>query len=154
MVSSLQLCVSPQTAATEMLLKTVVSTELNIDINRIKALLIRKRSIDARQRNVKVNLKVDAYIDEMPPENPFFEPIKYGDVSHSPKHAIIVGAGPAGLFAALRLIELGVKPIVLERGKDVDSRRKDMAQIARSNIVNPDSNYCFGEGGADRKSVV
>lgn len=148
MVSTLSLRVDPRTAATEMLLRTVISTQLNIDINRIKDVVIRRRSIDARQRNVLVNLSLDVYIDEEPVENPYFEPIKYADVSRSNRQAIIVGAGPAGLFAALRLIELGVRPIVLERGKDVDRRRVDMAKIAREDIVNPDSNYCFGEGGA------
>ena len=145
---SLQLRLDPRTAATEMLLRTAVSTRLNVDINRLKAVVVRRRSIDARQRNVTVNLTVDAYVDEMPPANPFYQPIDYPDVSGSRRQAVIVGAGPAGLFAALRLIEAGIKPIVLERGKDVDRRRVDMAQIARTDEVNPDSNYCFGEGGA------
>jgi len=94
-----------------------------------------------------INLSINVYIDEPEPDNSMFEPITYPNVSDAPS-AIIVGAGPAGLFAALRLIEEGVRPIVLERGKDVDSRRIDMAAIARENIVDPDSNYCFGEGGA------
>lgn len=88
-----------------------------------------------------------AYIDETPPENPYFKPISYPDVADK-RQVIVVGAGPAGLFGALRLIQLGLRPIVLERGKDVDSRRIDMAKIARTDTVDPDSNYCFGEGGA------
>lgn len=105
-----------------------------------------RRSIDARSRQIKVNLSVELYIDEAPPLNPeIFN--NYKDVRNAPP-AIIIGAGPAGLFAALRLIELGVKPIVLERGKDVRTRRRDLAAINKDHIVNPDSNYCFGEGGA------
>lgn len=147
MKETLQLRVDPRTAATDMLLKAQVSTNLGIDANRIHDIVIRKRSIDARQRRVMVNLTVDVYVDEDAPASPLLNPVSYRDVSNAPS-AIIVGAGPAGLFAALRLIECGVRPIVLERGKDVDVRRVDMAQIARNDVVNPDSNYCFGEGGA------
>ncbi len=147
MLQQLQLRVDPRTAATPLLLQTLVSTQLDIDVNRIKSLRITRRSIDARQRKVMINLSINVYIDEPEPDNSMFEPITYPNVADAPS-AIIVGAGPAGLFAALRLIEEGVRPIVLERGKDVDSRRVDMAAIARKNIVDPDSNYCFGEGGA------
>jgi uncharacterized FAD-dependent dehydrogenase len=111
----------------------------------VKHSRIVKRSIDARQRRVMINITLRLYLDEMPKE--VFEHIDYNHLTSS-RQVIVVGAGPAGLFAALRLIELNIKPIVLERGKDVDSRRKDMAAISRENIVNPDSNYCFGEGGA------
>ncbi|RYU96765.1 NAD(P)/FAD-dependent oxidoreductase [Emticicia agri] len=105
-----------------------------------------RQSIDARNRQVKVNLEVELYIGEKPaPVMEFHK--NYQDVSKN-KQAIVVGAGPAGLFAALRLIELGVKPIVLERGKDVQARRRDLSAINKDHIVNPDSNYCFGEGGA------
>lgn len=147
MKETLQLRVDPRTAATDMLLKAQVSTNLGIDANRIHDIVIRKRSIDARQRRVMVNLTTDIYIDEEAPASPLLSPVSYRDVSNAPS-AIIVGAGPAGLFAALRLIERGVRPILLERGKDVDARRVDMAQIARNDVVDPDSNYCFGEGGA------
>lgn len=147
MKETLQLRVEPRTAATDMLLKAQVSTNLGIDANRIHDIVIRKRSIDARQRRVMVNLTVDVYVDEDAPASPLLNPVSYRDVSNAPS-AIIVGAGPAGLFAALRLIECGARPIVLERGKDVDARRVDMAQIARNDVVIPDSNYCFGEGGA------
>lgn len=105
-----------------------------------------RQSIDARNRQVKVNLEVELYIGEKPAPVTEFRK-DYRDVSKN-KQAIVVGAGPAGLFAALRLIELGIKPIVLERGKDVQARRRDLSAINKDHIVNPDSNYCFGEGGA------
>ena len=105
-----------------------------------------KRSIDARGRQVKVNVEAEVFIDENPTPNISFVK-NYSNVTNS-KQAIIIGAGPAGLFAALRLIELGIKPIVLERGKDIRARRRDLAAINKDHIVNPESNYCFGEGGA------
>ena len=105
-----------------------------------------KRSIDARKRQVFINLTVRIYINEQPQDD-LFIPISYGDVSDR-QPAVVVGAGPAGLFAALRLIELGMRPIVLERGQDVHQRRKDIARISREHIVDNESNYCFGEGGA------
>ncbi len=147
MVTELQLRVEPRVAASDLQLQTIASTRLDIDVNRIKDLRVVKRSIDARQRKIMVNLTLRVYVDEPAPANALYTPIEYPDVADRPQ-AIIVGAGPAGLFAALRLIELGVKPILLERGKSVDDRRKDMAAIARENVVDPDSNYCFGEGGA------
>lgn len=105
-----------------------------------------RQSIDARKGQVKINLEIEIYEDSIPASATHFQPF-YPDVSKQ-KQAIVVGAGPAGLFAALRLIELGIKPIVLERGKDVRSRRRDLAAINKDHIVNPESNYCFGEGGA------
>lgn len=148
MTTELQLRLDPATAYTPVKLLHTVSTQLNIDANRIKDIKILKRSIDARQQRVMVNLTVMAYIDETAPAHPLFTPVDYREVSADAPVCIIVGAGPAGLFAALRLIELGIRPIVLERGKDVDSRRKDMAEISRTGTVDPNSNYCFGEGGA------
>lgn len=147
MIAELQLRVSPDIAYEELRLLGVVSTQLHIDANSIKKVQIIKRSIDARQRNVFINLTVKVYINELPSTDSLITPIEYYNVGDC-RRVIVVGAGPAGLFAALRLIELGLCPIVLERGKDVDSRRRDMARIARENIVDPDSNYCFGEGGA------
>lgn len=147
MIQTLNLRVDPKTAATPLLLVAVVSTELGIDANRIKDVRIVRRSIDARQRKVMVNLTVNVAIDDMEQLN-LAKPVKYDVLPPSAPTCVVVGAGPAGLFASLRLIELGIKPVLVERGKDVDSRRKDMAQIARSGAVDPDSNYCFGEGGA------
>lgn len=147
MIQEFQIRVNPRISAVAEELKLYISTQENIDINRIKATRIIKRSIDARQRNVMVNLKVRIYIDEEPDNKPLIEPVLYKNVSQKPS-AIVVGAGPGGLFAALRLIELGVKPIVLERGKDVQERLRDVARISREGIVDPNSNYCFGEGGA------
>jgi uncharacterized protein len=105
-----------------------------------------RQSIDARKGQVKINLEVEIYSGEIPPSEMEFRK-DYPDVSKKPQ-AIIVGAGPAGMFAALRLIELGIKPILLERGKDVRARRRDLAAINKDHVVNPESNYCFGEGGA------
>ncbi len=143
----LELRVDPRTAHETLLLTAEVSGRLGIDANRIKHITVTKRSIDARQKRVMVNLTLKVYIDEKPADVSLVAPVEYHKVTDG-HDVIIVGAGPAGLFAALKLIELGVRPIILERGKDVDERRKDMARIARENIVDPDSNYCFGEGGA------
>ena len=149
MTLTADLRLDPKTAATEHLLKAAAAASLGIDPERIRHLRVTRRSIDARQRKVMVGLSVKVWADEDPSENelapvmPDYRPLPAGAPS-----AVVVGAGPAGLFAALKLIELGVKPILLERGKDVDSRRVDMARISRENIVDPDSNYCFGEGGA------
>lgn len=143
----IEMRVDPRTASERMLLIAAVSTQMGVDANRIKGLRIVRRSIDARQRRVMVNLGVKVWVDEVPASESLVVPVEYCAVDGG-RQAVVVGAGPAGLFAALRLIELGIKPIVLERGKDVDSRRKDMARIARENVVDGDSNYCFGEGGA------
>lgn len=148
MQQNIDVRVSPRVAAEAMLLKVDVSGRLGVDANSIKHISIIRRSIDARQRNVMVNLSLKVYIYEEPEEVSLVRPVDYRRVADDAEQVVIVGAGPAGLFAALRLIELGVKPVVLERGKDVDSRRKDMAAIAREGVVDPDSNYCFGEGGA------
>lgn len=147
MQETIELRVEPRTAAEEMLLKAAASTHMRIDANRIKQLRIIRRSIDARQRRVMVNLSVRLWIDETPVDTSLISPVSYKPVDGD-RSAIVVGAGPAGLFAALRLIELGIRPVLIERGKDVDSRRKDLAGISRENTVDPDSNYCFGEGGA------
>lgn len=147
--STLQVRVEPDVAYTPLRLRADISTRLGIDINRIKEVRIVKRSIDARQRRVMVNLTIDVFVDAAPlPEESLARPVEYLPLPADAPAAIVVGAGPAGLFAALRLIEEGVRPIVLERGKSVEERSKDMARISRENIVDPDSNYCFGEGGA------
>lgn len=147
MLQELTLRVDPKTAALSELLKKHVAGILKVTESRIARIDILKRSIDARQRRVAVNLTVRVHIDRVEtismPELP-----RYEKLAPDAPTAIVVGAGPAGLFAALRLIEEGVRPIVLERGKDVDSRRKDLARIAREGKVDADSNYSFGEGGA------
>jgi hypothetical protein len=148
MIEKIQLRVTPEIAYEPLRLRLEVSNLLKVDINRIKECVIVKRSIDARQRQVMVNLTINVCLDSIDAEGiKLAEKIDFQDV-HDKQPVIVVGAGPAGLFAALRLITLGLKPIVLERGKDVDSRRIDMANISRKNIVDPESNYCFGEGGA------
>ena len=148
MVQRIELTVDPRTAAEDSLLRVSVSTKMDIDVNRIRRIDIARRSIDARQRNIKINLSVIVHIDSIDPGADIAHPVTYTAVAEDAPQAIVVGAGPAGLFAALRLIESGVRPIVLERGKDVDSRRIDLAAISRRGIVDTDSNYCFGEGGA------
>ncbi len=147
MVVEKNIRVLPKIAATENLLKEYVAKEFAYNLNRLQAVVILKRSIDARQRMVVVNLTVRIFIDEKPKQSPILK-VDYKNVSNTKNQVIIVGAGPAGLFAALRLLEFGVKPIVLERGKDVSERKKDIALISTMHKVNPDSNYCFGEGGA------
>lgn len=146
MIKSLTIRVAPNIAANQHLLIRYAANELAIDDRTINDLRIRHRSIDARQRHIFINLTLDLFINENPPQL-LYCPIEYPDVSSAEK-VVVVGAGPCGLFAALRLIELGKRPIVLERGKDVHTRRKDIALISREQKVNPDSNYCFGEGGA------
>ena len=146
MINEYQLRVLPQVAADELNLKRYLSNEFGFDIRTINGIRILKRSIDARQRAVLVNLSVRVYINEQPADDEFIH-TDYPDVSDSPQ-AVVVGAGPGGLFAALRLIELGVKPIVLERGKNVHDRKRDLAAITRTQQVDAESNYCFGEGGA------
>ena len=146
MVKELQLQVKPKIASTEWLLKKEVSHKLKAPLDSIKHIEILKRSIDARQKSVKINLKVAVYIGEEFEEEPTGLP-NYNNVSNQ-REVIIVGAGPAGLFAALKLIEKGLKPIVLEKGKDVRARRRDLAALNKLHIVNSESNYCFGEGGA------
>ena len=146
MSTSLQLRVLPQVAYDAANLRADVAQRLGVDPQQIHAIRTVKRSIDARQRQVMVNLTLEIFVDE-DPTTLSFERIHYGDVSAAPQ-AVVVGAGPGGLFAALRLVELGVRPIVLERGRDVDGRKKDIAAISRDHIVDSESNYSFGEGGA------
>lgn len=147
MTKEFQLRVDPRTAADNERVAAFVARQGNFDRGRIKLLQILKRSIDARQRRVMVNLTVRCFIDELPDNINRYEPYLYGNVSHA-QTVVVVGAGPGGLFAALRLIELGLRPVVLERGKNVDDRRRDLARISRENIVDENSNYSFGEGGA------
>ena len=133
-------------AAQEDRLKSWLAVEYGFDVRTIFGVRILKRSIDARQRQIFVNLKVRVYVNEQPHDDDFIR-TDYPNVEGKPQ-VIVVGAGPGGLFAALRLIELGLRPIVLERGKDVHARKKDLADITKTQKVHPESNYCFGEGGA------
>lgn len=146
MPKNLQIQLSPELASNETAIQKAVARKLNISPNRLQHVQIVKRSIDARKKAIKINLAVNAYIDEVFEARQIQLP-DYKNVSNE-SPIIIVGAGPAGLFAALRCIELGFKPIVLERGKDVQTRRRDLKAINIEHKVNGDSNYCFGEGGA------
>ena len=146
MTNEYQVRVQPQVAANEQVLRSWLADEYGFDVRTITAVRILRRSIDARQRTIFVNLKVRVFINEQPADDEYVH-TDYPDVSERPQ-VVVVGAGPGGLFAALRLIELGLRPIVLERGKDVHERKKDLAQIAKTQQVDAESNYCFGEGGA------
>ena len=147
MIQELQLRVIPRIAANNGDIIKYIADHHDVAADSVQGIRILKRSIDARQRQVMVNLKVRAYIDEPMAQDYLVPPIEYKPVDGK-RQAIVVGMGPGGLFAALRLIELGIKPIVLERGKNVLDRRIDASAIQREGIVNPESNYCFGEGGA------
>ena len=146
MTNEYQIRVVPEVAAQEDRLKAYLAEEQGFDVRTIYGVRILKRSIDARQRQIYVNLKVRVYINEQPHDDEY-QHTDYPNVEGKPQ-VIVVGAGPGGLFAALRLIELGYRPIVLERGKDVHERKKDLANITKTQKVDPESNYCFGEGGA------
>lgn len=146
MIQEYQLRLLPGIAANEQRLKEYLVQEKGLNLQDITATRILKRSIDARQRTIFVNLSVRAYINELPKDDEY-QPTIYNNVEGKPQ-VIVVGAGPGGLFAALRLIELGLRPIIVERGKNVRDRKKDLALIGREQTVNPESNYSFGEGGA------
>ena len=146
MTNEYQIRVVPEVAALEDRLKAYLADEQGIDVRTINGVRILKRSIDARQRQIYVNLKVRVYVNEQPHDDEY-QRSEYPNVDGKPQ-VIVVGAGPGGLFAALRLIELGLRPIVLERGKDVHERKKDLALITKTQKVDAESNYCFGEGGA------
>ena len=146
MTNEYQIRVVPEVAAQEDRLKSWLADEYGFDVRTIQGVRILKRSIDARQRQIYVNLKVRVYVNEQPHDDEYVR-TEYPNVEGRPQ-VIVVGAGPGGLFAALRLIELGLRPVVLERGKDVHERKKDLANITKTQKVDAESNYCFGEGGA------
>ena len=141
-----QLNLDPEAAADEVSVLRQCASLAKLNASQITGIRILKRSVDARQKRIKVNLTVEVYTGSEKPEHAA-KPFESRDVSKK-KEVIIVGAGPAGLFAALRLIELGIRPVIIERGKDVSARKRDIAMISRGQVVDPDSNYCFGEGGA------
>lgn len=147
MIKKISLRLLPQEAANADDVKPYIATEAGIAVSKISGYHILKRSIDARGKQVWINLTVEAFIDEPFRERALID-FHFKDVHNSIKKAVVIGAGPAGLFAALRLIEHGIQPIVLERGKEVRARRRDLATLNKEGIVNPESNYCFGEGGA------
>lgn len=146
MIQEYSLRLLPAEAADEESVKAYLSREKGLPLSGITAVRVLKRGIDARHRTVFVNLTVRVFVDEEPTGEEYRQ-VEYPDVDGRPQ-VIVVGAGPGGLFAALRLIELGLRPIVIERGKDVRERKKDLAQISRSQAVDSESNYSFGEGGA------
>lgn len=146
MIHEYQLRILPEQAASEQSLKQYISREKGLDVRTINAIRILKRSIDARQRTIYVNLTIRVFVNETPSAEEFVR-TDYPNVEGRPA-VIVVGAGPGGLFAALKLIESGLRPIVVERGKNVRERKEDLARISREHKVDAESNYSFGEGGA------
>lgn len=146
MTNEYQVRMLPQQAASEAAMREFIAREKGIDARTIKHVRVLRRSIDARQRTIYINFKVRVYINEEPRDEEYI-PVEYRDVSSAPA-VVVVGAGPGGLFASLRLIELGMRPVVIERGKDVHERKKDLSAITKTQRVDGESNYCFGEGGA------
>jgi uncharacterized protein len=147
MAQQITIHLSPQDAENRAVLKEKMAESIGVSVNNINGYTIKKKSIDARSKNIKINITANVFINENPlptlKNNYFFKQVN----THS-KKVIIIGAGPAGIFAALQLLELGIKPIILERGKNVRDRRRDLATLNKEGIINPESNYCFGEGGA------
>ena len=147
MQEKISLQIPPAEINNDAAIKQRIASATGKKISAITGFHILKKSIDARSKNIRINLTLQTFFDE-----PFVDrtltPFQFREVQKAPKKVIIIGAGPAGLFAALQLLEEGIQPIIIERGKDVRARRRDLAQLNRAGIVNPESNYCFGEGGA------
>jgi len=146
MIKQVRIDLNPAAAADEKAIRKISATLAGVDVSEISSIRILKKSVDARKKNIRINLTVEVFTGG-DSEIPVIAPYMPTDVSKG-REVIIIGAGPAGLFAALRLIELGIRPVIFERGRDVSSRKKDIARISREQLVDPDSNYCFGEGGA------
>jgi uncharacterized FAD-dependent dehydrogenase len=148
MIKTIELVLLPEEAADKAIQLEKASDALAVPESQITFLKLLKRSIDARSRQVKIRIKSEVYINEPPPPKKDYADFFHAENVSAKQPVIIIGAGPAGMFAALRFIELGLKPIIIERGKDVQNRRRDLAAINKEGMINPDSNYCFGEGGA------
>lgn len=146
MIKELEIVLLPEYLHDDLAIKSTIAKQLNVSINELNAYQILKRSVDARSRVPVFRIKVLAYLGEELKQQAFYNFVEQN--VQNEKSAFIIGAGPAGIFAALRLIENGVKPIIFERGKDVKERRRDLALLNKELVVNPESNYCFGEGGA------
>ena len=150
-MQTVQIQLSPRESVNDASIRAAAAAALGLPVNELRFFRIKKRSVDARQRNIKVLLTLDVLtspLNEASPLSETLKPLLLQDVHHASRQVIIIGAGPAGLFAALTLIEHGIKPIVLERGKDVSARKRDIAALNKNEGLNDDSNYCFGEGGA------
>ena len=147
MQKKISLKLIPSEASDDTIIKKYAASSSGVPVSSITGFTILKKSIDARSRQVWVNLSLLLFINEPSNERDFIHFI-FPEIKKSKKSVIIIGAGPAGLFAALTLIEAGIKPVILERGKEVKARRRDLARLNKEGIINPESNYCFGEGGA------
>src|SRR5215210_2492116 len=147
MQQQITLKLRPPEASEESILKEYIAKTLSKKNDEVTGFYLLKKSIDARAKQAYINLTVQAFINE-PFTKREVKKVVFKDVSKAERRVVVIGAGPAGLFAALKLIEEGIQPIVLERGKEVRARRRDLAALNKEGIINPDSNYCFGEGGA------
>ncbi len=147
MQKQVQLTLTPEEYSNDALFRTMLAACCNITVNKLSGFSIIKKSIDARQKQIWVNVKANAFINEAPPQH-IFEPYGFKNITQPKQPVIIIGAGPAGLFAALECLLQGIKPIIIERGKNVQERRRDLAALNKEGVVNNNSNYCFGEGGA------
>ena len=146
MYQEIQISVRPSESGDESVLRFLAARKMGLDVRRIQRIDTVRRSIDARRREVVLNLVIGVHVDRIESPEPVFIPA-YKEVDQG-KAVVIVGAGPAGLFAALRLIERGLKPVILERGKSVEERKKELKRLYATGVVDEDSNFGFGEGGA------